>query len=156
MLTDVRVHRTGALVTVALAGWLTLETAPEVRGVLLKCLTDCPSGLVVDLRDLVVDSDLPLTLFPTIARQAPSWPGGRPRRGRLTGSPPPAPARHHAQGGPPRAGGRGGLGGRVWWGFPPSSGTARPPRVEGGWGRGGGGSGLLCRRRGGPCGGPPP
>ncbi|TMM37826.1 MAG: ATPase [Actinobacteria bacterium] len=78
MPTDVRVARTGELVTVVLTGMLTLEGVPRVRGILLKCLADCPTGLIVDVSGLHVDSDLPLVVFPTVARQARSWPGAPP------------------------------------------------------------------------------
>jgi anti-anti-sigma regulatory factor len=78
MQTDVRIHRTGELVTVVLTGPLTLDLVPRVRGILLKCLADCPIGMVVDLTGLTVDSDLPLVVFPTLARHARAWPGGPP------------------------------------------------------------------------------
>jgi hypothetical protein len=76
MPTDMRIDRTGELVTVSLTGWLTLEGVAQVRGVLLKCLADCPTGMVIDLTGLIVDSDLPLVVFPTVARHARAWPGG--------------------------------------------------------------------------------
>ena len=78
MPTDVRVTRTGELVTVSLTGPLTLDGVPHVRGVLLKCLADCPTGLIVDLAGLTVDSDLPLVVFPAVARHARAWPGAPP------------------------------------------------------------------------------
>lgn len=78
MPTDVRVHRTGELVTVAVSGTLTLEGVPRVRGILLKCLADCPVGMIIDLSGLGVDSDLPLVVFPAVARQARAWPGAPP------------------------------------------------------------------------------
>jgi Histidine kinase-like ATPase domain len=78
MPSDVRVIRTGELVTVLLTGMLTLEGVPRVRGILLKCLADCPTGMIIDLSGLRVDSDLPLVMFPTVVREARAWPGAPP------------------------------------------------------------------------------
>ena len=78
MPTDLRVTRAGELVTVSLTGRLTLQGVPHVRDALLKCLADCPTGLIIDLAGLSVDSDLPLVVFPTVARHARAWPGAPP------------------------------------------------------------------------------
>src|SRR5256885_3529291 len=63
------------LVTVSLSGPLTLDRTTDLRGVLLRCLAECPSAVVVDLTGATVDSDLPLTVFPAVARHASRWPG---------------------------------------------------------------------------------
>src|SRR6266542_1799086 len=68
----------GDVITLSLSGPLTLHRVPEVRGLLLRCLTECPAALVVDLSDLVVDSDLPLAVFPAVARRVRAWPGAAP------------------------------------------------------------------------------
>jgi hypothetical protein len=72
--TGVRIDRTD-LVTVAFSGPLTLDRTTDLRGILLRCLAECPSAVVVDLTGATVDSDLPLTVFPAVARHASRWPG---------------------------------------------------------------------------------
>jgi len=72
--TGVRMDRND-LVTVSLSGPLTLDRTTDLRGVLLRCLAECPSAVVVDLTGATVDSDLPLTVFPAVARHASRWPG---------------------------------------------------------------------------------
>jgi anti-anti-sigma regulatory factor/anti-sigma regulatory factor (Ser/Thr protein kinase) len=63
-------------VTVAeLRGPLTLATVPGIRAILLKCLADCPTALIIDLAGLTADSDLPLAVFRAVQRQATRWPG---------------------------------------------------------------------------------
>lgn len=59
---------------VALAGPLTLTTAPQVRQALLQDLAECPDGIVIDLSGLRVDSDLPLAVFRAVQRHASTWP----------------------------------------------------------------------------------
>jgi anti-anti-sigma regulatory factor/anti-sigma regulatory factor (Ser/Thr protein kinase) len=61
--------------TARLDGELTLASAPKVRERLLKCLADCPTGVVVDVSGVTVDSDLPLIVFAAVARRAAQWPG---------------------------------------------------------------------------------
>jgi len=61
--------------TVWLRGELDLATTSAVRTVLLKCLADCPTGLIVDLSRMTTDSDVPMTVFTTVARRAMQWPG---------------------------------------------------------------------------------
>ncbi len=73
-----RIDLAGDVITLSLSGPLTLHRVPEVRGLLLRCLTECPAALVVDLSDLVVDSDLPLAVFPAVARRVRAWPGAAP------------------------------------------------------------------------------
>src|SRR2546430_16089359 len=81
------------LVTVSLSGPLTLDRTTDLRGILLRCLAECPSAVVVDLTGATVASDLPLTVFPAVARppsrgpRAPVPLAGPPR----PRPPPPAP-----------------------------------------------------------------
>jgi hypothetical protein len=77
-MTDLRIDRAEDLTTVYLSGALTLARVPQVRGILLKCLVECPSAVLVDLTDLTADSDLPLVVFPTVIRCARDWPGAPP------------------------------------------------------------------------------
>jgi anti-anti-sigma regulatory factor len=56
------------------AGTLTVQTAPVLRGGLLKCLAGCPAALVVDVAGLRAESDLPLTVLRVVQRQASQWP----------------------------------------------------------------------------------
>jgi hypothetical protein len=72
--TGVRIDRAD-LVTVSLSGPLTLDRTTDLRGVLLRCLAECPSAVVIDLTGATADSDLPLTVFPAVARHASRWPG---------------------------------------------------------------------------------
>lgn len=58
------------IVTVRLAGSLDITTATDLRRVLLKCLADDPTAIIVDLSGLIVVNDLCLVLFPAIARHA--------------------------------------------------------------------------------------
>jgi len=67
-------YRAGVTI-VRLAGTLTMQTAPAVRGRLLKCLADCPDALIVDVADLATESDGPLTVLRVVQRQAHRWPG---------------------------------------------------------------------------------
>jgi anti-sigma regulatory factor (Ser/Thr protein kinase) len=71
----ITVERNEDMVVAALGGALTLRTAPAVRAALLKCLVECPAALIVDVARLTVDSDLPLTVFRAVQRQATRWPG---------------------------------------------------------------------------------
>jgi hypothetical protein len=77
-MTDLRIDRAEDLTTVYLSGALTLARVPQVRGILLKCLVECPDALLIDLTDLSADSDLPLIVFPTVTRCARDWPGAPP------------------------------------------------------------------------------
>jgi hypothetical protein len=72
--TGVRIDRND-LVTVSLTGPLTLDHSTDLRGVLLRCLAECPSAMVIDLTGATADSDLPLAVFPAVARHANRWPG---------------------------------------------------------------------------------
>lgn len=71
------VERHGSVSVVRLAGSLDIATAAELRTTLLKCLTDEPDLLVVDVAEMVVADDVALTVFPTMARHADAWPGTR-------------------------------------------------------------------------------
>jgi anti-anti-sigma regulatory factor len=56
------------------AGTLTAQTAPALRGGLLKCLADCPDALIVDVAGLTAESGVPLTVLRVVKRQADRWP----------------------------------------------------------------------------------
>ncbi len=56
-------------------GELRLDTTRQLRDSLHKCLAQCPSALVVDLAEVTVDSDLPLTVLRAVHSQARHWPG---------------------------------------------------------------------------------
>ena len=74
MTTGVRLDGTD-VVTVSLTGPLTLDGSTDLRGLLLRCLAECPTAMIIDLAGATVDSDLPLTVFPAVARHASRWPG---------------------------------------------------------------------------------
>jgi anti-anti-sigma regulatory factor/anti-sigma regulatory factor (Ser/Thr protein kinase) len=69
------VERSFPVAVVRLSGTLDVMSAFRARAVLVKCLADQPTALVVDLAELTVDDDLVLTLFDTINRRAAEWPG---------------------------------------------------------------------------------
>lgn len=56
--------------SVRLTGTLSLASAPTARAALLKCLAECPSAVVVDLRDVDVAQPLALAVFPAVATHA--------------------------------------------------------------------------------------
>jgi len=59
---------------VVLDGRLTMRSAARLRGWLIKSLVECPDAMVIDVGNLAVDSDLPLTVFRAIRRHAANWP----------------------------------------------------------------------------------
>src|SRR5690349_3965614 len=70
-----RVQRGPDVTTIFVAGLLSLRTAPSVRSTVLRCLADCPAAVIVDLSDMMSESDVPLTIFPAMKRRAAQWPG---------------------------------------------------------------------------------
>ena len=59
----------GADVTIVRpAGRLTLATVPGLRSALLKCMTECPSAIVVDLSDCLIENSVALTVVPAVAQ----------------------------------------------------------------------------------------
>ncbi|TQS41948.1 ATP-binding protein [Cryptosporangium phraense] len=68
------VGETGAVTLVGLSGSLGLAGVPAVRGVLLKCLAECPAGVVVDLSGLEVSQATLLTVFPAVLGRTADWP----------------------------------------------------------------------------------
>ena len=64
-----------AVIVVTVCGDLTHENAARVRSVLLKCLSDQPGAILVDLSGMTVSAPIALTVFAAITRQAASWPG---------------------------------------------------------------------------------
>ncbi|TQS44016.1 STAS domain-containing protein [Cryptosporangium phraense] len=59
---------------VRLDGFFALPDVPSVRGVLLKCLAECPSAVVVDLSGLTVSGPTVLTVFSAVVRSTAAWP----------------------------------------------------------------------------------
>lgn len=78
------------------AGTLTVQTAPALRGGLLKCLADCPDALIVDVADLTAASAVPLAVLRVVQHQAHQWPAIP----MVLCRPDAALARHLAQAGP--------------------------------------------------------
>jgi anti-sigma regulatory factor (Ser/Thr protein kinase) len=63
-------HDLGAdVATARFAGDVTLESAPVIRATVLACLAECPSAVVVDLRDVELISTSALSELPDLARQ---------------------------------------------------------------------------------------
>jgi anti-anti-sigma regulatory factor len=62
------------LAVVRADGTLTAVAAPQLRGVLLKCLSDQPTAVLVDATGLSIVDDLSLTAFIAAARHAAAWP----------------------------------------------------------------------------------
>ncbi|WP_250002971.1 ATP-binding protein [Actinoplanes sp. M2I2] len=69
------IDQVGTSLLVHLEGELTLETTPQVRATLLKCLVEQPDVLVVDLSGALVPDPLALSVFNVVAAQAAMWPG---------------------------------------------------------------------------------
>jgi anti-sigma regulatory factor (Ser/Thr protein kinase) len=69
------IERHDEVIVVRLDGALILASVPYVRAVLAKCLAECPTALIVELGGVALDSDLPLTVFRAVQRQAAQWPG---------------------------------------------------------------------------------
>jgi anti-sigma regulatory factor (Ser/Thr protein kinase) len=59
---------------VVLDGRLTLESVSRLRQTLIKCLVACPDAIVIDVANLAMDNDLPLSVFRVIRRYAANWP----------------------------------------------------------------------------------
>lgn len=62
-------------VVVRISGELMLCNVATVRNVLLKCVVEYPSALLVDVSDLTVTGDTALSVFAAVARRADRWPG---------------------------------------------------------------------------------
>jgi anti-anti-sigma factor len=56
-------------------GVLDVATYPQLRDALLKCATDEPSAVVVDVRELAVASVYSLTVFSMVWMHLAQWPG---------------------------------------------------------------------------------
>jgi hypothetical protein len=69
-----QVDRQSPVTVIRIAGHLRLESVPRVRGTLLKCLAECPAGVVVDLAALTVTQPIVLTVFPAVLDRATTWP----------------------------------------------------------------------------------
>jgi anti-sigma regulatory factor (Ser/Thr protein kinase) len=59
------------------AGTLTPQTAPTLRGAMLTCLTGHPKLVVADVSAMGLTEDGTLTVLPALARNAAAWPGIR-------------------------------------------------------------------------------
>lgn len=68
------VRGAGPATVVRLRGLLALREIPLVRAALLKCLTDCPTAVVVDVSGLSVTGPVVLGVFPAVQRQTDPWP----------------------------------------------------------------------------------
>lgn len=55
--------------TATFAGDLTLTSVPIVRSTVLKAMADCPSAILVDLREVRVSSPVALTVLPAVAQR---------------------------------------------------------------------------------------
>jgi hypothetical protein len=60
---------------IRLVGVLSLAAVPKVRTVLLKCLADQPTAVVVDLQLVAIQHPVALNVFAVAARQAAIWSG---------------------------------------------------------------------------------
>jgi anti-sigma regulatory factor (Ser/Thr protein kinase) len=60
------------LTTVKAAGVLDLQTAAQMRGVLLKVISECPVAVVVEVGDCAAAHPAALTVFPSVTRHQ-SW-----------------------------------------------------------------------------------
>lgn len=69
------IEREFPVAVVHLRGRLDQGTAPAACATLLRCLTEQPTTVVVDVCELIVADDSALTLLPTISRRAALWPG---------------------------------------------------------------------------------
>jgi anti-sigma regulatory factor (Ser/Thr protein kinase) len=68
-------HDLVADVTVVRArGWLDLRTAVLMRAALLKCISECPSAIVVDVSDCLAGAPAALTVFPAVASHQTAQP----------------------------------------------------------------------------------
>ncbi len=71
------VEHTRPVVIVRPHGVLDAYTAPDLRAVLLDCLVEQPTGVVVDTSRLMIADDLGLTVLGSVARESMHWPGSR-------------------------------------------------------------------------------
>jgi anti-anti-sigma regulatory factor len=58
-------------------GVLDAYTAADLRGVLLDCLVEQPTAVIVDTSRLTIADDLGLTVLAGVARESLQWPGAR-------------------------------------------------------------------------------
>jgi anti-sigma regulatory factor (Ser/Thr protein kinase) len=69
-----RVRRDGPLICVSVDGRMTMAAVPSLRTMLLKCLADSPSAVIVDLSGATVVELTALSVFPAVRRHAADWP----------------------------------------------------------------------------------
>jgi anti-anti-sigma factor len=65
------------VVVVRPRGVLDAYTAADLRAVLLACLAEQPTGVVIDTSELSVADDIGLTVLVSVAQQSERWPGTR-------------------------------------------------------------------------------
>jgi anti-anti-sigma factor len=68
-------ERLGFTSVLHVAGPLDMHTSPDLRTAFLKCLADEPELVVIDLADIRVVDEIALTVLPSLARHAATWPG---------------------------------------------------------------------------------
>jgi hypothetical protein len=68
------IDRQNAVTVIRLSGRLRPRDVPDLRSLLLKCLAECPAGIVVDLAALTVSNPILLTVFPAVLGRAATWP----------------------------------------------------------------------------------
>src|SRR4051794_29721608 len=71
------VEHTRPIAVVRPHGILDAYSAADLRGVLLECVADQPTGVVVDTAGLTIGDDLGLTVLAGVARESQRWPGTR-------------------------------------------------------------------------------
>jgi anti-sigma regulatory factor (Ser/Thr protein kinase) len=72
---ECHIEADGDNLVVALNGRLGLREIAPLRSRLLKCLSEQPEAVLVDLAGLSVGEPLALAVFTTVVRQAAQWPG---------------------------------------------------------------------------------
>jgi anti-anti-sigma factor len=71
------VERKLPVFVVRLSGELDAYTAADLRAVLLGCLAEQPTGVVIDATGLSITDDIGLTVLAGVAQQSQRWPGTR-------------------------------------------------------------------------------
>lgn len=75
MAVNLTARRNGALVEAHLTGTLAMADTANVLTGLLRCVTEQPAAVIVDLAGLTVEEPLALTALLAMDRQADRWPG---------------------------------------------------------------------------------
>jgi anti-anti-sigma regulatory factor len=69
-----RVRKLGAATCVTVSGSMAMASVAALRTVLLKCLAECPTAVIVDLSQVTVQETLALSVFPAVRQHAADWP----------------------------------------------------------------------------------